>query len=91
MVQYCGYQRPDFLDGEAGRYVRYRGLAAEEARFTSLRQNGAPSVLNPPQAGLQRRLTKAACVVCRRKNLLLMTQDVAQVVGLCVTTELKQD
>jgi hypothetical protein len=91
MVQYCGYQRPDFLDGEAGRYVRYRGLAAEEARFTSLRHNGAPSVLNPPPSGLTRRLTKADFVVCRRNSLVLRAQDVTKVVGLCVTTEVKQD
>jgi hypothetical protein len=80
MLQYCGYQRQDFLDGESGHYVRYGGIAAEEARFTSLRQNGAPRVLNPTPSGLRRRLTKPAFVVCRRNNLLLGAQDVTQVV-----------
>jgi len=90
MVQYCGYHRPDFLDGEAGRYVRYRGLAAEEARFTSLRQNGAANVLNPTPSQLKWRLTKTAFVVCPRNNLLLRVRDVTKVVELCVTTEMKQ-
>jgi hypothetical protein len=47
MVQYCGYQRPGFLDGVDAGYVKYCGLTAKQARFTLLRCNVAATTDEP--------------------------------------------